>query len=63
MTVETKSIIDTEIDKMASKVVESVYLGLVETLSPNDPSFWDEHDKLCKEAQDYIVEVLNEEWV
>lgn len=62
MTNETKSVVQNAVDDLAMVVVRSVYLGLIETKSPNDPEFWDEHDRLAQEAQAYAIELLQLEW-
>ena len=62
LSVETKSIIKSAVEKLASDVVESTYLAQCEVSHPNnDVYFWEDNESLIIIAQEYIISTLEGE--
>ena len=59
MTNETKKLIEEAMNKL-SQAMESVELGLLENMSPNDIEFYEELEQNRAEAQDLIHESLEQ---
>ncbi len=58
MTLETKNIIENQVDKLLDEIAESTYIGLCETMSPNDIEFSSTYQELLDEAQYYIIQTI-----
>ena len=61
ITNETKSLIESDnLGKLIQVIVDSIYIGLAEDVSPSDPIFWDEHEARVQEAKESFLDVVDE---
>jgi len=62
LSIETKSIIKSAVEKLTTDVVESTYLAQCEVSHPNnDVDFWEDNESLLVIAQEYIIATLEGE--
>ena len=52
--------VDGDLSKLLQKIIDSVYIGLTEDMSPNDIEFWDEHENRLQEVKESILDIVDE---
>ena len=61
LSMETKLIIQNQLNTMLDEVIDSVYIHQCEQDTPNSPEFWSDNEKMLSVANEYIIAVLNGE--